>query len=176
LVLSLVLVVALFAKLAHHGAPPVSVDPQLMAAKAIQPISAVVSVASAVPAVENKKQLPHSGKTAKVDKVEVINPPDVKPVIKKTIETKAEVKKAQIQSASVALQVDEAFISIRCKEGTKLFVDDAERGQVTPSGLIVKVKPGKHRIIAADKNGNLHPQNVEIDAGKTAVIKPHFCE
>ncbi|OGS80888.1 MAG: hypothetical protein A2Z94_03230 [Gallionellales bacterium GWA2_55_18] len=73
-------------------------------------------------------------------------------------------------------QANEAYISITCKEGTQLFVDGAEKGKIISTGLTVAVSPGKHKVIMTSKNGSLYTQNVELEPGKIAHIKPNFCD
>ncbi len=77
---------------------------------------------------------------------------------------------------SGAEHVADGFISIRCPDGTQMFVDGAEKGKVTGGSLTVAVQAGKHKVIVTSKSGSLYTQNVELEPGKTMQIRPNFCD
>ena len=186
--IAVVLIGVLVLKPAHNGEAPVlpSAD-QVQAASGIQPVSAVASVAPAAPVAESKTAGTASASAAK-------------PATKKSVEGKADSKKAGDQVKHPATQPKakepestdkktwletikggvesgkEAYLSISCKEGTQLFVDGAEKGKVIPAGLTVTVTPGKHKIIATSRSGVLYTKDVDLEPGKTAHIKPSFCD
>ncbi|MFZ2303080.1 MAG: adenylate/guanylate cyclase domain-containing protein [Gallionella sp.] len=90
-----------------------------------------------------------------------------------------------------AKRSSEAYIYFICKaEGIQMFVDGAEKGkaqlmggvvgavdknQSIQTGLTVPVSPDKHKVIVTGKGSKLHTQNVELEPGQTAHIKPNFC-
>ncbi|WP_435628453.1 hypothetical protein [Candidatus Ferrigenium straubiae] len=183
----LLLIGALLLKPSHNGEVP--------ALPAEQPHTADVSQ-PAVPVA------PHTeSKAAETPGARVA----VKPDAKKPAEAKADVKKATGQTSQPAAQPKpkaaeptdkkaadkktwletfkdsaeqgaEARISVSCKEGTQLFVDGADKGKVTGKGLTVAVPPGKHTVIVSSASGILHTQSVDVDPGKTAHIRPKFCD
>jgi hypothetical protein len=88
---------------------------------------------------------------------------------------------------SAVEQNAEAHIFIICKEGTKFFVDGAEKGKeqlvggvekgkTISTGVTVAVSPGKHKVIVTSKSGELHTQNIVFEPGKTVHVKPKFCD
>lgn len=73
--------------------------------------------------------------------------------------------------------VGEARIIVQCMEGTKLYVDGAERGRITTNlfgSFTVKVATGKHALLLVSSQGVLQ-QNIDLAAGQTLRINPPFC-
>ncbi len=197
--MAVALIGMLVLKPAHKGEAPVlpSAD-QVQAASGIQPESAVASVVPAAPHAESKAV--RAGDTRAAAKPGTKKAAEGKPDAKKSVEGKTDSQKADGQVKHPAVQPKakepestdkktwfeaiqggveqgaEAYISISCKEGAQIFVDGAEKGKVVPTGLTVAVSPGKHKIIVTSKSGTLYTQDVNLEPGKTAHIKPNFCD
>ena len=183
-------------KPAHNDKAPVLTNAgQVQAASGVQPTSAVAPVVSAIPHIESKvadagmpkpatdvKPDTKKSETKKVvaDKHDSkktgaqVNSPAAQP---KSLDHKSTTKKAPAdEPVRSAEQAKEAYISLRCKEGTKLFVDGAEKVKVVPTGLTVTVSPGQHKIIVTSKSGSLFSRDVALEPGKTVSVKPGFCD
>ena len=188
IIIPVVLIGVLVLKPARNGKTPALPDvEQMQAASGVQPISAVASVAPAAPHAESKTAGAGSKAAAK-------------PGIKKDVESRADGKKvggqvkhpsAQPKAKEPALtakktwfetikggaeQGAEAYISISCREETRLFVDGTDKGKVSQTELTVTVPAGKHKVIVTSKGGTLYTQNIELAPGKTVHIKPNFCD
>ena len=70
----------------------------------------------------------------------------------------------------------EAFIAISCEEGTRIFVDGAQKGKVGSGIFTLAISPGKHKVIVSHASGNLYTQNVDLEPGKTLRIMPNICK
>ncbi|MDP2851819.1 MAG: adenylate/guanylate cyclase domain-containing protein [Gallionella sp.] len=173
--IAVALIGALVLKPAHNGEAPVlpSAD-QVQAASGIQPASAV----SAAPLAGSK--MPGAGGAQIAAKPDTKKPADqVKhPATQPKAKAAESARKGAVPAGadSSAEHFTEAYISIICKEGTQLYVDGAEKGKVVSTGLTAAVPPGKHKIIVTSKSGALYTQNVDLEPGKTAHIKPNFCD
>lgn len=80
------------------------------------------------------------------------------------------------EAGSGAGKSAEAYLSIRCEEGTQVFVDGAQKGRVGQGVLTLAVSPGKHKVIVSDAGGNLYTQSVDLEPGKTLAIRPNICK
>ena len=170
---------------------------QLQAASGTPPATTVASVAPAVPHTESKATGTGNTQTSVAAKPDTKKTTESKPSTKKVVENKPDSKKSGGQVKHPAAQpkatestlksiftgtgsstepVADAYISITCQEGTQLFVDGADKGKVTGGRLTVTVPAGKHKVIVTGKSGSLYTQNVELEPGKTAYIKPKFCD
>ncbi|MBI5437342.1 MAG: adenylate/guanylate cyclase domain-containing protein [Nitrosomonadales bacterium] len=193
----------LLLKPARHDKNPVLPDAgQVQAASGTQPVSAVVPVAPVVvvpavpaaphaeskpagtaqPAITAKPDGKKAGDQAKSPALQTRPAKPAEPVRKST---------ATADTGGGAEHSTEAYIYFICKEeGVQLFVDGAEKGkpqlmggvvgavdksQSIPTGLTVAVSPGKHKVIVTGKGSKFHTQSVELEPGKTAHIKPNFC-
>lgn len=69
-----------------------------------------------------------------------------------------------------------AHIVVRCNPGTQVFVDGAQKGKMTSGLFAIDVPPGKHTVIVTSSSGEVYSQKVELSAGRTANIRPDFCD
>lgn len=174
-VLPVIIIVALLSKIILKNSDDAPAPPdvgQVLVAQNIQPISAVAPE----PPITNNK-------AANLSTVQPVVP--AKSNLRKSVDEKSvgsQVKQPVVQPKNIkstnspATSTTESYISINCKEGTQLFVDGANKGQVTSSmSLTVTVSPGKHHIIVTGINGSLYTQDVELEPGKTIGVKPSFC-
>lgn len=70
-----------------------------------------------------------------------------------------------------------ARLIVKCIEGSKLYVDGAEKGRITTDGMgsfTVEVSSGKHDIILVSRLGILQ-QHIELLPRKSLRINPPFC-
>ena len=81
-----------------------------------------------------------------------------------------------IIGGDAAQQGAPAHIAVRCNPGTQVFVDGAQKGKIISRMLVVDVPAGKHTVIVTSTNGEIYSQKVELAAGKTASIRPGFCD
>lgn len=68
-----------------------------------------------------------------------------------------------------------AHIAVRCIPGTEVFVDGTQKGKIISRMLVVDVPAGKHTVIVTSTSGEVYSQTVELAAGRTANIRPGFC-
>ncbi|TAN71971.1 MAG: adenylate/guanylate cyclase domain-containing protein [Gallionella sp.] len=178
------LVGALAFKLARHDKTPVSPDVgPAQAASGVRQTPAVAPAAPAPPRIEDKSPAATSGADTK-----------------KTVERETGSKKANgrtrhpddragakapeagSRNAPVAAagggagKSVEAYISISCEEGARVFVDGTQKGKVGTGILTLAISPGKHTVIVSHSSGNLYTQNVDLEAGKTLPIRPNICK
>jgi hypothetical protein len=177
-----VLLVVLILKPAHNGeAPPLPGADQMQAASGIGPVSAEA------PAVERKGAETSRAQTAPAAKQEVKKPAEAKLGAGVKMESRKAAdqpkaaepaeKKTWVETIKDSIEHGTgAYISVTCKEGTQMFVDGADKGKVVGKGLTVAVSPGKHAVIVSSVSGVLHTQSVEVVPGKTAYIRPKFCD
>lgn len=182
----LVLLVALTVKLAHRGeSPAMAVAADANAVSAVLPVSSVVA-GSRAPVHAKEAAAPEkateptaiASKSNEKKTVENKNGKDKA----KHAEAQAKTKSAREVTAHKAdnTQVtaehsNEAYISMSCSEGTLLFVDGTQKGKITSGSVTATVVPGKHTVIASHPSKGIFSQNVELEPGKTARIKPPFC-
>lgn len=69
-----------------------------------------------------------------------------------------------------------AHIAVRCNPGTQVFVDGAQKGKIISRLLVIDVPPGKHTVIVTSTGGEVYSQTIELSAGRTANIRPDFCD
>ncbi len=190
------LVGALMLKPSHNGEEPVlSGADQMQAASGIQPAAPATPHAEgkaagagstqaaavkpdAKKAAEGKADSKKAADQARQPTAQPKQPAaQSKPKSAEPTDKKAADKKTWLETfRDSAEQGAEARISISCKEGTQLFVDGADKGKVTGKGLTVAVPPGKHTVIVSSASGVLHTQNVDVEPGKTAHVRPKFCD
>jgi len=68
-----------------------------------------------------------------------------------------------------------AHIAVRCHPGTQVFVDGVQKGKIISRMLVVDVPAGTHTVILTSTSGEVYSQKVELAAGRTANIRPGFC-
>ena len=201
LALPLVLIGALTFKLSQNGTVSPGTEP-LQAGSGVRPVSAVAAMPTATMAESRVERSPvlervetraaTSRQESKVWAAPVKADAEARAETKKTADSlklaeplkrvaPSKVKPAEVVHVpsvpdSEVHHPDVSFVSIVCKEGTQLFVDGADKGKIVANGLTVTVSPGKHKIIATGKSGKLYTQNVELEPGKTGVVKPDFCD
>lgn len=69
-----------------------------------------------------------------------------------------------------------AHIAVRCTPGTEVFVDGTQKGKIISRMLVVDVPAGKHTVIVTSIKGEVYSQKVELPEGRTANIRPGFCD
>lgn len=70
----------------------------------------------------------------------------------------------------------QAHIAVKCNPGAQIFVNGAQKGKIISGVLVVDVPPGKHTVIVTSTSGEIYSQKVELAEGKTANIRPGFCD
>jgi len=80
-----------------------------------------------------------------------------------------------IISGDAAQQGAPAHIAVRCHPETQVFVDGVQKGKIISRMLVVDVPPGKHTVIVTSTSGEVYSQKIELAAGRTANIRPGFC-
>ena len=73
-------------------------------------------------------------------------------------------------------QGPQAHISVKCHPGAQVFVDGSQKDKITSGILVVDVPPGKHTVIVTSATGEVYSKQVELAEGKTASIRPDFCD
>jgi len=73
-------------------------------------------------------------------------------------------------------QVADARITVRCNPGTEVFVDGVTKGKIVSGVLTINISSGNHRVIVTSVKGEIYTQQIELRAGKTASIRPGFCD
>ena len=81
-----------------------------------------------------------------------------------------------IIGGDAAQQGAPAHIAVRCHPGTQVFVDGVQKGKIISRMLVVDVPAGKHTVIVTSTSGEVYSQTVELAAGRTANIRPGFCD
>jgi hypothetical protein len=181
-VIPLLLFIVLLVNLAGQDeipAIPVGMDGH--AASAILPGSAVAAVSS-VPAVAD---VGTNGATQfqAVSGQEIQQVPDSKQTKGKTKpKAKPKTKRPETQTKTQAQDTQDtvpsggtgAFLSVRCIEGTEVFLDGARKGRISGSSLTIEGTPGTHAVIVSHPRG-VDSRNIVLEAGKTVRINPDFC-
>ncbi len=67
-----------------------------------------------------------------------------------------------------------AYLSVRCIEGTEVFLDGTRKGRISGTSITIKALPGEHTVIVSHPRG-VDSRNVVLEAGKTLRINPDFC-
>lgn len=177
-VIPFLLLIVLLANLAGQDeipAIPVGMDEQ--ATSAILPASAVAGVSS-VPAVTDIK-------TNGATQFQAVASPEIRQVPEskeKKGKTRPKAKpKTKTQAAGVSKSEETAptggtgaYLSVRCIEGTEVFLDGARKGRISGSSLTIEGTPGTHAVIVSHPRG-VDSRNIVLEAGKTVRINPDFC-
>lgn len=198
--MAMVLAGALALKLARHDKIPAPPDVGVVKAVSnIQQESAVHPEISAAPITEDKTieknvvqpVAPHPGtkkadgrktdskKTSDKAKHPEAQPKNMVPEAHEALKAPETAHKVNVPVAATGSSAEknmEAFISISCEEGTRIFVDGMQKGKVGPGLFTLALSPGKHKVIVSHASGNLYTQNVDLEPGKTVRISPNICK
>ncbi|HXU93826.1 MAG TPA: adenylate/guanylate cyclase domain-containing protein [Gallionella sp.] len=180
-------------KFALHNEPALPTDAQVQTGSGPQAASAVASLAPAVVQSEKKGALaketkpeakkaveskPNGKKVngqAKQPQAQPKQPqpqpqPQAKPKVAEPVKPKAE-------SSGAAQVAESAYVVVSCKEGTQVFVDGSQKGKISDGSLKVAItSTSKHTVIVSHPAGGIYTQSVELAAGKTARLRPNFCD
>jgi hypothetical protein len=67
-----------------------------------------------------------------------------------------------------------AYLTVRCLDGSEVFLDGTRKGRISGSTLTIKAPPGSHSVIVSHPQG-VDSRNVVLKAGMTLRINPGFC-
>ena len=137
-----------------------------------------------------------TAKTESETKAENVPEPVIKPIVESTpaketkqvIKPKQETdtqkiqqKKENIETASrqsefkVTTGGTGAFLTVRCIDGTEVFLDGTRKGRISGSDLTIQAPPGTHTVIVSNPSG-VDSRNIVFETGKTVHIYPKFCD
>ncbi|MFZ2541924.1 MAG: hypothetical protein WAW75_09165, partial [Gallionella sp.] len=68
----------------------------------------------------------------------------------------------------------DAYLTVRCLDGTEVFLDGTKKGRISGSTLTIKGPLGEHTVIASHPSG-VDSRKVVLEAGKIVKINPTFC-
>ncbi len=69
----------------------------------------------------------------------------------------------------------EAYVSVSCKEGAKLFLDGTPKGIMGSEAMMLTTSAGKHKIIITHPSFGVYDADFELVPGKTKNIRPNKC-
>lgn len=73
-------------------------------------------------------------------------------------------------------QKSREFISVRCNEGSGIYLDGRSKGKTGATPLVMEVDPGKHLLaITHPSNSTVKAEDVTVKAGETVQLRPSFC-
>ncbi len=179
------LLIVLAVKLVHRDEVQIALDRVgQQSVNASQPASAVAPVTPVQTNAEDKAKngnMPQDSTVSQpkvVESKEAMHKPEPKPKPKhpegqpKTITQDAVEKKAAVEASSDNLN---AYISVRCREGTEVFVDGVRKGRISSLPLTIAILPGKRTVIVSHPRAGVFSKDVVIEAGKTVRLNPDFC-
>lgn len=73
------------------------------------------------------------------------------------------------------IQTGKAVISLKCLQGSLLFIDGSQKGRITSGALNVVTTPGKHAVIVMLPNQKLFSHTVTAEVAKKVEINPDVC-
>ena len=169
----LLLLIAVLANLAQHGAP---VLPTGMGEPAVKPTQAQADLAvvppTSVPAGADIRTqgvlVPHL-RTMPKSKIKKSDENNAKDEPKNSLKNNIE------NNAAISTSSGNAYVSVACAEGTEVFIDGIRKGRVGSVPLVIVVSPGKHAVIVSHTSKGIFTQNVELNPGKTVHLKPSLC-
>jgi len=195
-----VLIGVLALMLSGHDKSSVSPDAEsVLAASGIQQASGVASVAPG----ESRAAKTSPPQPVIASRPDTKKMTESKPAPKKAVNSKADsksisgqTKQADAQPKSPAAEpadkktwfegitggdagqqhVADARIAVRCNPGTEVFVDGVAKGKIVSGVLAINIPSGNHRVIVTNVKGEIYTQQIELKAGKTASIRPGFCD
>ena len=68
-----------------------------------------------------------------------------------------------------------AYLTVRCIDGSEVFLDGTRKGRISGSSLTIQAPPGSHAVIVSHPRG-VDSRNIVFEAGKTVHINPNFCD
>ncbi|MEO8331243.1 MAG: adenylate/guanylate cyclase domain-containing protein [Gallionella sp.] len=179
----LMFIVLLIYMVGHNEIPakPAGMDQQAENSIKYELAPVPVSSVSAVPAgktgvaqsnVPSKMETPQIAES-KRRKVESRHKPKV---TRPKVQDKTITHDAAANSSDVAVPTSGsgAYLSVRCIEGTEVFLDGSRKGRISGSALTINAPPGPHTVIVSHPRG-VDSRNVVLEAGKTVRINPDFC-
>ena len=69
----------------------------------------------------------------------------------------------------------EAYVSVSCKEGAKLFLDGTPKGIMGSEAMMLTTSAGKHKIIITHPSFGVYDEDFVLMPGKTKNIRPKKC-
>ncbi len=69
----------------------------------------------------------------------------------------------------------EAFLVVRCLDGSEVFLDGTKKGRISGSTISIQAPPGQHTVIVSHPSG-VDSRNIIFEVGKTVHINPNFCD
>ena len=152
-------------------------------------IAPVSSVPAAVPA-SAPAAVPASGPAA-VSVVPASAPAAAVPAsaVPAAVHAKPRVSKAVVQQKHKVVRVEkvvrddkgnvefsrEAYVSVSCKEGAKLFLDGTPKGIMGSEAMMLTTSAGKHKIIITHPSFGVYDADFELVPGKIKNIRPNKC-
>lgn len=198
-VIPLLLIVLLVYLVGHNEIPANPPGHDQLATTTIQPGSAVAGVSSQADLKVTPDQSVPGAADAKpvgVAKSMGTSGPETQTIAesKQTKETKAESKpKTDTSSQKVQTKKENsdadtrrsefkvstggsgAYLTVRCIEGSEVFLDGTRKGRISSSPLTIQAPPGSHTVIVSHPRG-VDSRNIVFEAGKTVHINPNFCD
>lgn len=185
----MLLLIALAVKLVNRDEVQITqniIDKQSVSTS--QPASTVASVTPVQKSAgdkvtdNNKAQAPTVAKPKIISSKEARNRPKPKPKPKpksKHPEVQPKTKTQDVVSKKAAVAASgsnsKGYISVRCREGTEVFVDGVGKGRISSFSLTIAIPPGKHMVIVSHPKAGVLSQDILIEAGKTVHLNPDFC-
>ena len=148
----------------------VQVQPGVQPASAVAPIAPVAA--------------PHAENQVTENAVKPDLKAETKPDRKKSVESKTDRQAKRVDQPRPAdtvrpsvgsVTAKDAYISIICHEGARIYMDGTEKGKLSSTELTIVVAPGKHQVIVTGKKSGISEQNIELKPGKKVIINPDFC-
>jgi len=195
----LLLIVLLVYLMGHDEIPANSPGIDQLAVTTIQPGSSVAGVSTQSDLkVMSESSVPEVTETKKdgVAKSEGASGPETQTIAesKQIKETKAEPKPIPDTSSQKAQPKKEnrdavarqseitvstggsgAYLTVRCIDGSEVFLDGTRKGRISGSSLTIQAPPGSHTVIVSHPRG-VDSRNIVFEAGKTVRINPSFCD
>ena len=169
----LLLLIAVLANLAQHGAP---VLPTGMGEPAVKPTQAQADLAvvppTSVPAgadIRTQGVLAPHLRTMPKSKIKKSDENNAKDEPKNSLKNNIE------NNTAIATSSGNAYVSVACAESAEVFIDGIRKGRVGSVPLVIVAPPGKHAVIVSHTSKGIFTQNVELNPGKTVHLKPSLC-
>ena len=174
----LLLLIILLVNLAgREEVPAIPVGKSEQAVITIQPGSAVAEISSQIGfTVAPASSVPEIAESKDI-KVKPKTKPKAKPKTKRPEgqpKTKTQAADAKKSGIAVPTGGSGAYLSVRCIEGTEVFLDGTRKGRISGSTLTIEAPPGAHAVIVSHPRG-VDSRNIVLEAGKTVRINPDFC-
>ena len=176
----LLLLIVLLVNLAGHDEIPATPTAEEHAATTIQPGSAVAGVSTSPAGADAKSDGAEKSQAAsKRETQQTARSKETKgkPKTKRAEsqpKTKTQEAAANKSIVTVPTGGSGAYLSVRCLDGTEVFLDGTRKGRISGSSLTIKATPGSHTVIVSHPQG-VDSRNVVLESGKTVRINPDFC-